>query len=261
MKIELTQKEQVLLLQSSVKITRTFLMTVTLAGTLFGFAGCQQPGGAVGPQGPAGPAGTTVTPSPAVTDGGSSGGGGYVSENSAILLTKSSRALGTMLKSSTPALHADLPTGWSVERLAKVIENVRSMPDKTLRRDGKELMFNYGRDEKGEFIEALKPYFHVYGAVPVKIQTVTQLKELQSDLMLKLLHETAHLFDLDETKAEEFATSKLLALELDVLPLHIRSETCGRATRFRGRHFYPSVDSAVLDDALPHDSHGHAAGG
>lgn len=193
-------------------LSTTFaLRSLALTVIAVGFVACQPNSGSQAPG-----ASPATSSAPAV-EGGSSGGGGYVSENSALLLEQSSQKLASMIRKSTPAIYGDLPQGWSAERLASIIEKVRSSPDKDLRRDDKDLMFNYAVDADGtEYIEALKPFFHTYGAVPVKMQTAEQLRDLQNDLMLKLLHETAHHLKLDEKAAEAFAYDKMLEMDLDI---------------------------------------------
>lgn len=150
--------------------------------------------------------------------GASSGsGGGYVSENSKLLLEQSSRELSQMILRSTPSIFAQLPKGLGQVELAKMIENIRSAPDEEKSRDDKELMFDFRNDETGPYILALKPYFHVYGAVPVKFETEKSLKSIRADLQLKILHEATHHFGLDEEAAEEYAKLIIQALTEDLL--------------------------------------------
>lgn len=200
--------------KTNLLVTALVLATTIVACQPQTVTGPQGPAGAQGPAGPGAPA-QPAAPAPGA-NGGSSGGGGYVSENSAILLETTSGDLAKMIRRSTPEIWLDLPKGWTIERMAKTIETVRSSPDKVLKRDGKDLMFNYVDDGKGGYIEALQPFFHIYGSVPVKLQSHKQLRDIRTDLMLKMIHEVSHLWDLTEVEAEQFGHDKIVEMSLDL---------------------------------------------
>ncbi|MBX3032872.1 MAG: hypothetical protein KF865_03030 [Bdellovibrionaceae bacterium] len=149
--------------------------------------------------------------------GNSSGGGGFVEENSALILQQAARGLARMIRFSSPALYTGLPSGWNQEKMAQVIEDVRSLPNRERRREGRALMLDYGKDKKGPFIAVLKPFFLAYSSVPIKYADNATLMKVLRDVRLKLLHETAHHFQMNENQAEEFGIKLLSALENDLL--------------------------------------------
>lgn len=163
-----------------------------------------------------------ATPAPSTTnnaqEGASSGGGGYVTTNSKKLLTLVITDLQKEIRQASPFLFRDLPQGWSQLKLADVIQNIRSNSTKDVQRDNSDLLFNYGSDEKGAYIEALRPYFMVYGQIPMSYtspETSAYLKSIILDLRLKILHEVAHLIGKNEIDAEQFGFDLLKKLERD----------------------------------------------
>lgn len=149
-----------------------------------------------------------------VTDeGASSGGGGYVSENSQILIDKVRIELSEQIRGAAPQIFKNMPTQLTQNQLADVIENIRLYPLKNKDRDGKQLMFNYGKDETGPYIEALQPFFAVYGSLPIKFLRYSEVKTIVKDLQLKLIHESGHLLGLNEERAEKFGMALLYSLK------------------------------------------------
>jgi hypothetical protein len=156
--------------------------------------------------------------STAKADGGSmAGGGGYVTENSLRLLKETSQELAHSIRNSTPFVLSKLPSKMPREKLASIIENIRLEPQTDKARDGADLLFDYGVDAKGPYISALRTYFVIYGAVPMKFQKKEALIDMKLDLKLKLLHESAHLLGLGEKDAEAFGMEVLRALEADLI--------------------------------------------
>ncbi len=149
--------------------------------------------------------------------GGSSDGGGFVSENSSILLNTVSKGLAEILKRSSPQILKNLSISVTKDQLILIVENIRSRPLDREWRDGKELMFNFGQDEAGPYIEVLEPFFAVYGATPVKFLSADKMKDIVLDLQLKMLHEAAHLWDLNENDSEKFGMDILKAIERDLI--------------------------------------------
>ncbi len=145
------------------------------------------------------------------------GGGGYVSDNSRLLLTRASQMTDRALREATPAIFKNLPKPWTRERLASIIERVRLSPLRTNQRDGLDLMFDYGTDAKGPYIEALRPFFEVYGSVPVRLENAKALMNILLDLQIKLLHEVAHHMGLDESAANKFSIAAFQSLDTDVI--------------------------------------------
>lgn len=181
------------------------------------------------------PVKTTVSDTSVVTsNGSSSGGGGFVTLNSKKLLDMSSKELADMLRSASPEIFQGLPSGWSPERLAKIIENVRYKPNSSNKRKltdaetGKveetDLVFDYGKDEKGEYIAALKPYFHIYASKEVNFLEKDDLKIVIKDVQRQLLHEVVHFLGYgtdpngkDDIEADQLAINILEALDNDII--------------------------------------------
>lgn len=161
------------------------------------------PGGG-GPQGERGLPGTNGAPGPAgipgspgsfsapAVDGSSSGGGGFVTANSKKLLERVSQELGQILRLASPEIFKNTPGGWDQRKLAELIEKIRLEPSKTKRREDKDLMFDYGTDDQGPYISALKPFFDSYASVAVDYLSRATLWTIQQDLYQKLLHESVH---------------------------------------------------------------------
>lgn len=155
--------------------------------------------------------------------GGSSDGGGYVSENSKRLLEMVAKPLAKTIRRSSPAVFKSVPAPWTRDMIASAIENIRMKPLKTEIRDGEDIMFNYGKDENGYYLEALQPFFSVYGSVPVKFMRPHELVNIVYDLELKLIHEAAHWWKASETDAEKFGMEVLTNFERDVLYCHTKT--------------------------------------
>lgn len=159
--------------------------------------------------------------------GTSSGGGGFVDENSTLILREASGRVARRIRLSSPDLYINLPNKFTQEKLAALIENVRYEPmlDATRnepQKDGiggiqgaRALMFDYGVDQSGPFIKALRPFFLAYSSYPIKFSVPTVTDALYEDVMLKLLHEAAHHLGYDEVKAEKFGLQVLKSLEQD----------------------------------------------
>jgi hypothetical protein len=181
--------------------------------------GCQPgPAGAPGPRGESGASGTVTTAgNNSSPSGGSSDGGGFVSENSKILLESVSKRLAMTIRNSSPVIFRDVPAEWNHQKIADAIEHIRLTPLKTHTRAGKDLMFNFGKDTKGPYIEALMPFFAVYGSVPVKFMKSVDLTNIRHDIELKLLHEVAHLWDADEAASEQFGMQVVRSFERDMI--------------------------------------------
>jgi hypothetical protein len=89
------------------------------------------------------------------------------------------------------------------------IENSRHNPEG----EDEGLMFDYGVDENGPYIAALKPFFDTYQTIPMKeVELAKKYKRPLPDIYTsnvkeikrRLVHEFAHLLKKDEDQAEEF---------------------------------------------------------
>ncbi len=150
-------------------------------------------------------------------NGGSSDGGGFVSENSLRLLEMSSQELSTIVKRTSRKIFANLKIPYTRRQLSEIFQNIRVAPNDRNWRNGQELMFDFGSDANGPYIVALSPFFHIYGAVPIKFMSKTDLKKHILDLRLKMLHESAHLWNLNEDESENFGMTFLTAVENDAI--------------------------------------------
>lgn len=170
---------------------------------------------------------STVAPPPQVEPvkdtGSSSGGGGFVDENSSSILKIAADGLAKFIRRSSPEIYTLLPNGWTQEQLAALIEKVRYEPMTDRVREGRQLMFDYGKDKDGFFIVALKPFFTAYSSFPIKFAEMEVLGNLLKDVRLKLAHESAHHLGFNEQQAEEFGRLLLKSLDLDVIKCEIKN--------------------------------------
>ncbi len=149
--------------------------------------------------------------------GSSSGGGGFVDENSSRILHEAAVGMANMIRFSSPEIYDVLPEGWTAEKLATVIQTVRYEPFTEKIREGKALMFDYGVDAQGEFIVALKPFFVAYSSFPIKFSNEEAKAKLMMDVRLKLVHEAAHHLGFNEEKSEKFGLAVIEAQYRDVI--------------------------------------------
>lgn len=127
------------------------------------------------------------------------GGGGYVCTNSRVVLKNASQQLAEQLKNAADIVFANLPQGWSRERLIQVVEAVR-IDDKTPKQsDDTELRFDY--DRVGfKYIRALKPFCYTYEATSVDFEEDVALNIKYRQIQLEMLHEIGHLMKIGITK-------------------------------------------------------------
>lgn len=137
--------------------------------------------------------GLTHCSSPEQHEGTSSGGGGFAGENSQALIKKSSEDLGRMLRTLNPKALKNLPQGWTKDKLADVVENIRLQENTEKRRHGKRLIMDYGTDQKGPYIAALAPFFMTYNHVAVEYEKPTTIANMVKDIHKLYLHELGHL--------------------------------------------------------------------
>jgi len=127
------------------------------------------------------------------------GGGGYVCTNSRVVLKNASQQLAVQLKNAADVVFANLPQGWTRERLVQVVEAVR-IDDKTPKKsDDTELRFDYDR-ANFRFIRALKPFCYTYEATSVDFEEEVALNIKYKQIQLEMLHEIGHLMKIGITK-------------------------------------------------------------
>lgn len=153
-----------------------------------------------------------------------SGGGSYGDESSNYLLEQASKDLAKRLRNVTQEVLVNLPEGWSLEKLASVIEQVKTSKGKSEKRNGVELMFNYGKDkDTGEpYIEALNLFYTSFASVPVNYLDSTQYWAYLKEIRLKLMHEAVHLMGVgigedNDGDARVLATKLVDALRNDII--------------------------------------------
>jgi hypothetical protein len=163
----------------------------------------------IGPQGPPGVPGSPGTPGGAASapgasgsassaQGGTSGGGGWVTEEARLLIDRVKAQLTTMILTSAPEIFANLPAGWSPEKIADVIQNAREAPQEENPNTGGDRLMMWGSDASGPYIKLLRPFFWVYGATtiaeprPYAFDPMSDFRPTLNILMIKMLHEVAH---------------------------------------------------------------------
>ncbi len=133
------------------------------------------------------------------------GGGGYASSSSATALKRAASQLSDQLNDSADIFFKNLPEGWSRERLQNILRTIRISDKKpTMIRDGRELLLNYGRDEKGEYVEALRPFFVAYEHVPWQTADERELTAVYRKIQLLLLHEIGHLLNIGTSEDTDY---------------------------------------------------------
>jgi hypothetical protein len=162
---------------------------------------------------------------PKEDQGTSSGGGGFVGENSTKILKVAATGLADFIRDSSPIIYRNLPKGWTQERLATVIENVRYLPLTERAREGDSLMFDYGTDAKGQYIVALKPFFLAYSSFPINFAEPSAVGSLYHDVRIKLAHEVSHLMGLNEELAKVFSQRLMKALYTDSISCSMEDST------------------------------------
>ena len=161
--------------------------------------------------------------------GGWTGGGGYECVNSEKLLKSATKYLGQGIRRMSPSLFSEMK-GLTQLELAKVIERMRFEPDKRVRRDGQSLMFNYGRDENGAFVEALNPFCVSYSSQDMDFFRggAPEDQPVYLGLLRKILHEASHLVGIGNSAStnddsDTFADSVLNALNNDYVSCELKN--------------------------------------
>jgi hypothetical protein len=192
----------------------TSLTILSLAGFVW-LSGCQKHSGSATQAKQDTP--TSPAAANANDNGASSGGGGFVVENSLAVLSGAKSDVVSQLRRASPVIFSRWPKPWTQQKFADVIENIRLHSQKDVSREGKDLMFNYGRDERGPYIEALRPFFMIYGGVPLQFQSAEENRKILLDVKLKLLHEASHLLGMGEDQAKAFSLDLLHSLNADFI--------------------------------------------
>lgn len=166
------------------------LMLVTLiAGSLFAAVGCAKKNS------------SNDGGKPTESEGTSSGGGSFGDENSMRLLGWGKKIVADSLRRTNPKSLQGLPVGWTPERLAKLVENTKSEPNKVVYRYGRELMFDYKVPKSGEpYLIATSLFFRSHAAIPVNSLWDTQKEPYIREIRTKLLHEAAHVLGIGLTE-------------------------------------------------------------
>lgn len=153
---------------------------------------------------------SSSAPSPELA-GTSSGGGSFGDESSMKLLNWSKGLTAASIRRANPAVFANLPKGWTQERLAKLIESAKAEPRTEANRYNRELMFDYRTPKTGApYLVATALFFRAHAAVPVNSSYQQDLEPYIREIRTKLLHEAAHvmgigLSETSDVKARIFA--------------------------------------------------------
>lgn len=143
----------------------------------------------------------TTTPPAANDVGTSSGGGGFGDENSMKLLDWSKTLTAASIRRANPKVFVGLPQGWTQERFAQLIENVKSEPRLEIARYNRELMFDYRIPKTGEpYLVATALFFRAHSAIPVNSSFSENLEPYIREIRTKLLHEAAHVMGIGLTE-------------------------------------------------------------
>lgn len=180
--------------------------TLILAGTLTSLVACSGGGGG-------GREGTS-----------SGGGGGYGDESSNFLLNLAGNELVQRLKNASPEIYANLPKNF-VPDLIKLVDpkNIKVEQEKSVYRDGTELMFNYVEPKNGKpYVEALKLYYKSHASVAVNYIEPGSLHQMKKEIQMRLLHEASHILGIGRSKgtdknSRKFAKDLLYAFDEDLL--------------------------------------------
>ncbi|MGE4132993.1 MAG: hypothetical protein AB7F86_15230 [Bdellovibrionales bacterium] len=205
------------------KNLNVFRLSFIAAFCLTSAVGCgpkraqQSPGSIPEQNAPAGAGASPGKGGPEESQGTSVGGGGFVGENSTVILKQSAKGLAQFIRFASPEVFKNLPKDWTQEKLATVIENVRYEPMTERSREGDLLMFDYGVDAKGPYIVALRPFFVAYSSFPIQFASRESKATLFEDVRLKLAHEVSHLFGAKEPQAKIFSKNLMRALYNDNL--------------------------------------------
>ncbi|MCB0392827.1 MAG: hypothetical protein KDD58_16170 [Bdellovibrionales bacterium] len=155
--------------------------------------------------------------------GSSSGGGGFSDESSDYVLDRASRELAKEIKNSSPILWSNLPKEWTQAKFAELFENIRREPEVPRYRHNKELMFDYGVDDKGQpQIIAARRFFKSHSVINVNVLSDKDLDKYIEEAKLRLLHEAYHLLGVGKSKetdiyARAMAYTTKFRLEEDIV--------------------------------------------
>lgn len=144
-----------------------------------------------------------------------SGGGNFGDTVGTMLLKAAAKELATHLRRSSPEIYAELPKGWSVETMAKLIEDVRFNAREDCVRENIRLRFDYGTDKNGAFIKACQLFFESVSAVNVDTAYDSELRGTIEQIKVDLAHEVAHHFGIGlsyatDNKARQFGRDLVL---------------------------------------------------
>lgn len=178
-----------------------------------------------------------ATPPPGETEktpqsshqGSSTGGGSFGDESSLTILKWASTDLANQIRNSSPEIYKGLPNGWTQEKLAQIISDVKptnehretyQIPE--VNRYGKRLMFNYGYSEAGKpYLTVTRLFVDSYSHYDVNSRPIQGFGGTLAEVKLKLIHEASHLMgygltkETDETEARAFAKALLASLDSD----------------------------------------------
>jgi len=148
----------------------------------------------------------------AFADGQTGSGGGFADRNGHAALKQAKAHLAFQMRTFPKPQLFNIPTGWTVEKISSVAENIEERPLDLREREGRPLVFDFNTST--EKIMALGSFFQSYGSLPEgQLLAPAQLRDLES----KILHEISHLWGADEAQADVWSAGILGLFDLDVL--------------------------------------------
>lgn len=184
-------------------------------------------------------------------DGPIAGGGGFICTTSERVLDNAKSQLANQIRMAPHIVFTTLPSGWTKERIVNIVETVRLEDEKpAIRRHGKKLRFNYGQDDKGEYIEALEPFCYTYEGTEIDSGDKATLDRKYRQVQIEILHEIAHLMNIGQTKetdvqAREFAQDFVSKLTNTFVYCEFP-----RLTAEQKQNALPDVPVAMLDSRI-----------
>lgn len=184
--------------------------------------------------------------------GGATGGGGFGDRRALAILGSASQELAQLIRNSSPEIYQDLPEGWTQERLALVVSQVRLDGNLVAKRYDRELYFDYKpptEDQEAQII-ATKMFKTAHASIEVDILSEWQLRPTIDQVHLDIMHEVAHLLGIglseeDDERAREWAAHFLYeVLATDTIVCKMTESYDGEQFWSRSRTYSGSIETS-----------------
>lgn len=141
------------------------------------------------------------------------GGGGFICTTSERVLDNAKFQLSNQIRKAPSLVFSTLPKEWTRERIIEIVEKVRLEDEKPAAyRHGKKLRFNYGKDQTGDYIEALEPFCYTYEGTPIDSADQDKLNPIYRQIHIEIMHEIGHILGIGQTK-ETDSQARQFAIE------------------------------------------------